>query len=67
MTPQPPDEMVDGQGGLRAHWRDVLGAVSALGDGGLAERGRRLDLACESCGRFVIGRRRSSVPQVPKR
>lgn len=50
MTPQPPDEMVDGQGGLRAHWRDVLGAVSALGDGGLAERGRRLDLAFEEEG-----------------
>ncbi len=41
----PPDEMVDGRGGLRAHWRGVLGALSGFGAGGLAERGRRLDRA----------------------
>ena len=42
MIVQPPDEMVDGRGGLRGHWRGVLGALSGLD---LAERGRRLDLA----------------------
>jgi uncharacterized circularly permuted ATP-grasp superfamily protein/uncharacterized alpha-E superfamily protein len=38
------DEMVDGAGGLRPHWRGVLGAFAAIRDG-LAERARRLDLA----------------------
>ena len=37
------DEMVDGRGQLRPHWRDLLGSFSLLGEGGLAERGRRLD------------------------
>jgi len=50
MTLQPPDEMVDGRGGLRAHWRGVLGALSAFGEGGLAERARRLDRAFEEEG-----------------
>ncbi len=44
------DEMVDGQGRLRPHWRPVLGGVAALGEGGLAERARRLDLAFEEEG-----------------
>ncbi len=44
------DEMVDGQGRLRPHWRPVLGGVALLGDGGLAERARRLDLAFEEEG-----------------
>ncbi len=39
------DEMVDGHGRLRPHWRGLLGAFSLLGDGGLAERGRRLQRA----------------------
>ncbi len=39
------DEMVDGRGGLRPHWRHLLGVFSGLGDGGLAERARRLDRA----------------------
>jgi uncharacterized circularly permuted ATP-grasp superfamily protein/uncharacterized alpha-E superfamily protein len=39
------DEMVDGQGSLRPHWRNLLGVVSGLGEGGLAERARRLDRA----------------------
>jgi uncharacterized circularly permuted ATP-grasp superfamily protein/uncharacterized alpha-E superfamily protein len=38
------DEMVDGAGGLRAHWRGVLGAYAALTDE-LPERARRLDRA----------------------
>jgi uncharacterized circularly permuted ATP-grasp superfamily protein/uncharacterized alpha-E superfamily protein len=44
------DEMVDGRGGLRGHWRTLLGAFSALGDGGLAERAQRLDRAFEEEG-----------------
>jgi uncharacterized circularly permuted ATP-grasp superfamily protein/uncharacterized alpha-E superfamily protein len=39
------DEMVDGHGNLRPHWRGLLGVFSGLGEGGLAERARRLDRA----------------------
>jgi uncharacterized circularly permuted ATP-grasp superfamily protein len=39
------DEMVDGQGSLRPHWRGLLGVFSALGEGALGERARRLDRA----------------------
>jgi uncharacterized circularly permuted ATP-grasp superfamily protein/uncharacterized alpha-E superfamily protein len=39
--------MVDGQGRIRAFWRPLLGAFSALGYAQLAERGRRLDRAFE--------------------
>ncbi len=42
--------MVDGKGGLRPHWRGLLGAFSALGSGGLEERGRRLQRAFEEEG-----------------
>lgn len=38
------DEMVDGTGRIRAHWRGVMGAFTALGED-LPERARRLDLA----------------------
>jgi uncharacterized circularly permuted ATP-grasp superfamily protein/uncharacterized alpha-E superfamily protein len=38
------DEMVDGSGGLRPHWRGMLGALAAIGDG-MAERAHRLDVA----------------------
>ncbi len=44
------DEMVDGKGGLRPHWRGLIGAFSALGDGGLRERAVRLDRAFEEEG-----------------
>jgi uncharacterized circularly permuted ATP-grasp superfamily protein/uncharacterized alpha-E superfamily protein len=44
------DEMVDGSGRLRPHWRGVLGAFTGLGAGGLAERGRRLDRAFQEEG-----------------
>ncbi len=44
------DEMVDGRGGLRPHWRSLIGAFSAFGDGGLAERARRLDRTFEEEG-----------------
>ncbi|MCI0752739.1 circularly permuted type 2 ATP-grasp protein [Teichococcus vastitatis] len=39
------DEMVDGQGRVRPHWRSLLGALSDVRDhaGGLAEACRRLD------------------------
>lgn len=51
MTEAPPiDEMVDGRAGLRPHWRGLLGAFSALGEGGLAARARRLDRAFEEEG-----------------
>jgi len=42
--------MVDGRGGLRPHWRSLLGTFSSLGEGGLAERARRLDRAFEEEG-----------------
>ncbi len=44
------DEMVDGRGGLRAPWRGLIGAFTGLGEGGLAERARRLDRAFEEEG-----------------
>ena len=37
------DEMVDGNGQVRAHWRGMLGNFSLFSDGGLQERKRRLD------------------------
>jgi uncharacterized circularly permuted ATP-grasp superfamily protein/uncharacterized alpha-E superfamily protein len=42
--------MVDGKGGLRTHWRSLLGTFSALGEGGLAERAQRLNRAFEEEG-----------------
>ncbi|MBS0562350.1 MAG: circularly permuted type 2 ATP-grasp protein, partial [Proteobacteria bacterium] len=44
------DEMVDGQGGIRPQWRGLLGVLGALGEGGLAERARRLDRAFDDEG-----------------
>jgi len=44
------DEMVDGAGRLRPHWRGVLSAFTSLGASGLAERGRRLDRAFQEEG-----------------
>jgi len=44
------DEMVDGRGGLRPHWRGLLGAFSTLGEGGLQEAARRVDRAFEDEG-----------------
>src|SRR5271156_2039596 len=48
------DEMVDGRGGLRPHWRGLLGAFSTLGDGGLQEAARRVDRAFEDEGVSTI-------------
>jgi uncharacterized circularly permuted ATP-grasp superfamily protein/uncharacterized alpha-E superfamily protein len=50
MRSAPLDEMVDGRGGLRPHWRGVLGVLTSLGDGGLRKRARRLDRAFEEEG-----------------
>ena len=44
------DEMVDGRGGVRPHWRGVLGALSGLDAPALLERARRLDLAAREEG-----------------
>jgi uncharacterized circularly permuted ATP-grasp superfamily protein/uncharacterized alpha-E superfamily protein len=46
----PIDEMVDGRGGVRAHWRRLLGILGGMGEGMLAERARRLDRAFEDEG-----------------
>jgi uncharacterized circularly permuted ATP-grasp superfamily protein/uncharacterized alpha-E superfamily protein len=42
--------MVDGKGGIRPHWRQVLGAFVALGENGIADRIVRLDEAFEEEG-----------------
>ncbi len=44
------DEMVDGRGGLRPHWRQLLGSFAGIGTGGLAEHASRLDRAFEDEG-----------------
>lgn len=41
----PRDEMVDGAGRLRPHWRGLLDTLAGLGPDVLAERGRALDRA----------------------
>ena len=46
----PMDEMVDGSGRIRPHWRNVLGAVGGLGKPQLEERARRLERAAEEEG-----------------
>jgi uncharacterized circularly permuted ATP-grasp superfamily protein/uncharacterized alpha-E superfamily protein len=38
----PVDEMVDGRGGVRPHWRGLLGTISNLGHRELLERGRQM-------------------------
>ncbi len=50
MTAPPIDEMVDGRGGLRPHWRALLGIFSAMGDRGLVDRIARMDEAFEQEG-----------------
>ncbi len=46
----PLDEMVDGRGGLRPHWRNLLGALTELGRDTLLERATRLDRTFEEEG-----------------
>ncbi len=48
------DEMVDGAGRLRPHWRAVLDRIALLGEGGLAERAPRLDRAFEDEGMAAV-------------
>ncbi|BDG72668.1 circularly permuted type 2 ATP-grasp protein [Roseomonas fluvialis] len=49
-APLPLDEMVDGRGGVRPHWRMLLGILGGMGEGVLGERARRLDRAFEDEG-----------------
>ncbi len=49
-APLPIDEMVDGRGGVRPHWRMLLGILGGMGEGVLGERARRLDRAFEDEG-----------------
>ena len=44
------DEMVDGHGGVRPHWRGILGVLSSFDAGALAERARRLGQAINEDG-----------------
>ncbi|MBR0679156.1 circularly permuted type 2 ATP-grasp protein [Roseomonas eburnea] len=50
----PLDEMVDGRGGVRPHWRTLLGLLGGMGEGALAERARRLDRAFEDEGMAAV-------------
>lgn len=65
MTEAALDEMVDGAGGLRAHWRGVLASFGALGAGGLEERARRLERASEDEGLAGFWPAPSLVASVP--
>src|SRR5215831_3049903 len=44
------DEMVDGKGGIRPHWRGLLGVLAGLGHNVLAERAKRLERVIEEEG-----------------
>ena len=44
------DEMVDGRGGVRPHWRSVLGVLAAFDPGQLSDRAHRLDRAAAEDG-----------------
>lgn len=44
------DEMVTGRGGVRPHWRPLLGAFSGLDPAALADRLRRLELVAQEEG-----------------
>jgi uncharacterized circularly permuted ATP-grasp superfamily protein/uncharacterized alpha-E superfamily protein len=52
VPPVPPfwDEMVDGRGAIRTHWRNVAAMLAGLPPGGLADRALRLDRAFEEEG-----------------
>ena len=49
------DEMVDGRGGVRPHWRGMLGALASLGPAGLLERAERLARLAEEEGAAAAG------------
>ena len=44
------DEMVDGQGGVRPHWRGLLGVLTAFGPDGLRQLDQRLERVFEDEG-----------------
>jgi len=44
------DEMVDGRGGVRPHWRGLVATFGTLPEGGLADAARRLDRAFDEEG-----------------
>ncbi|MCU0987405.1 MAG: circularly permuted type 2 ATP-grasp protein, partial [Acetobacteraceae bacterium] len=46
--------MVDGRGGIRPHWRGIVGMLAALPQGGLVDRARRLDRAFEEEGVVTV-------------
>ena len=48
------DEMVDGRGSIRPHWRGIVGMLAGLPQGGLADRARRLDRAFEEEGVVTV-------------
>jgi len=58
------DEMVDGRGGLRPHWRNLIGTFSSFGEGGLAERAARLRRAFEEEGVTTVLPGASATDQV---
>lgn len=56
------DEMVDGRGGIRPHWRSVLGVLSSLDPAQLADRATRLGRAAEDDGGAPPSWRLDPVP-----
>ena len=56
------DEMVDGRGGIRPHWRSVLGVLSSLDPAQLADRATRLERAAEDEGGAAPSWRLDPVP-----
>lgn len=48
------DEMVDGRGGIRPHWRLLVAGAGQLGDGGLAARKQRIDRALDEEGSAAL-------------
>ena len=61
----PLDEMVDGQGGLRAPWRRLMSAVAELGRDVLAERALRLErLAAEEGATGLIPGAAAAAPRL---
>jgi uncharacterized circularly permuted ATP-grasp superfamily protein/uncharacterized alpha-E superfamily protein len=54
MNPPPLDEMADGHGHPRPHWRALVGALFGLGREGLAERARMMEAAFADAGVTAI-------------
>ncbi len=60
---EPLDEMVDGQGGFRAHWRPLLGALVQLGADTLVERHALLEEALAEDARAAPAPNAGSAPR----